>query len=70
MLGMGTLNPCAKFQGLSQKRRGHWTLTEFGGLSLNRPVCVSYNYSQVLRYAVRYKSQTGRQKHHYNLDCS
>ena len=30
-LGGGTLNTCAKIQGLiSQKRRGHWTLKEFG----------------------------------------
>ena len=41
MLGRGTLNPCAKFQGLSQKRRGHWTLKEFVVLCLNQPACVS-----------------------------
>ena len=36
---MGTLNTCAKFQGLdSQKRRGHWHLKEFGVLCLNQPV--------------------------------
>ena len=39
-LGRGTLNTCAKFEGLtsiSQKRRGHWTLKEFGAISLNQP---------------------------------
>ena len=39
-LGRGTLNTCAKFQGLSQKRRGHWTPNEFGAISLNQPVLV------------------------------
>ena len=35
-LGRGTVNTRAKFQGLfSRKRRGHWTLKEFGVLCLN-----------------------------------
>ena len=35
-LGRGTWSTCEKNQGLvSQKRRGHWTLKEFGAISLN-----------------------------------
>ena len=38
-LGRGTLNTCAKFQGLiSQKRRGHLTLKEIGVSCLSQPV--------------------------------
>ena len=44
-LGRGTLNACAKFQGLnSQKRRGHWHLNEFGILFLNQPVRCTGRY--------------------------
>ena len=47
-LGKGILITCAKFQGLSsQKRRGHWTLTEFGVLCLNQPVLSSHSVSFV-----------------------
>ena len=41
-LERGTLNTCAKFQGLTlskKKRRGHWHLKEFWVLCLNQPVC-------------------------------
>ena len=34
-LGRGTLNTCAKFQGLDSKiRRGHWRLNEIWGFML------------------------------------
>ena len=39
-LGRGTLNTCANFYGLTQKRRGHWHLKESGVLCLNQPVLI------------------------------
>ena len=37
-LGRGTLNTCAKIQGLSLENGGHWTLKELGAISLSQPV--------------------------------
>ena len=37
-LRRGTLNTCKIAGSISQKRRGYWTLKEFGVLCLNQPV--------------------------------